>query len=259
MKKLELHYDRKKFWENYWKEFQVDQEEFKDLEMYPIAMSLKYCRPNDRILECGFGAGRVVRHLHKFGFNVEGIENDRSIVDLVKTTDPRLKVEFGDICKMNYPAGTFDVALCFGVIGGLNEKTDPALHELTRVVKPGGYIVVSVMLDNWARRLQKLLNQFSKEPLEFYAWMNSPSDWAHYFSIQNLKVIDRAEIISRYNVYYWTRWLRSAFSNTNLSDARIQDDQYKLNFVGLCFWFLHKFFLRQQLAAGMTFTLQKPL
>lgn len=71
MEALYLKYNETKFWENYWEEFQVDYEEFTDLNIYPIDITLNNIQKSDRILECGFGGGRVIRHLHKNGFNIE--------------------------------------------------------------------------------------------------------------------------------------------------------------------------------------------
>jgi hypothetical protein len=42
MKKLELGYDRVKFWEDYWLEHGIDRDQFLDLDKYPIRMSLRH-------------------------------------------------------------------------------------------------------------------------------------------------------------------------------------------------------------------------
>ena len=67
MKKLGLAYDRQKSWAEYWKLHRIDQQQMHDLDIYPIRMTLRHLRAGQRIVECGFGAGRVIRHLNKHG------------------------------------------------------------------------------------------------------------------------------------------------------------------------------------------------
>jgi len=254
MRALYLRYNRKKFWEDYWKEFGVDMEEFIDLNMYPIEMTLKYVKKTDKILECGFGGGRVIRHLSKYGYDVEGIEYDSKIVEELKKVDNSLKIYQGDILNLAFEDNRFDATLCFGVIGGLYDKMARAIQELQRVTKNNGIIIISVMLDNIARTIQKILNSlFNKnQKKEFYAWMDTEEGWNNYFKSFGLQIIDSKEIISRYNIYYWAKFLRSS-QKSNLKLARVKEDAYKLNPIGEIFWLIHKYVLKKQLAAGITF------
>ncbi|QWG14876.1 class I SAM-dependent methyltransferase [Bradyrhizobium sediminis] len=255
MKKLELAYDRTNFWEDYWREHGIDYDEFRDLDMYPIRMTLRYVRPGQEILECGCGAGRVVRHLTKHNYNIVGLEYDGRIVNELKTCSPQLKIIEGDAADMPFDENSFDVSLCFGTVGTLHGKMAAAVQELRRVTRPGGKIVLSVMLDNSARRLQKLLNRITTrgEP-EFYAWMDSEQGWRAYFESFGFSVIDSEPMVSRYNVYYWTPMLRAG-EKTNLTLARVDDSAYRLNFLGRIFWQLHSTILRRSLAAATTFAM----
>ncbi len=255
MKPLYIRYHREKFWDDYWREFKVDRDEFIDLKMYPIGPALRQVTKGQRILECGFGAGRVLRHLAKHGHEIYGLEYSRSIVEQLKDVDPKLQVMAGDIRSMPFADGTFDLALCFGVIGGLEAAFEPALMELRRVVKPGGVIVASVMKDNFARKAHKFLSRFSSAPWNFYAWTDSTEGWRNYFSSKGFQVIDAEEMVKRYNLYYWTTFLRGR-RKTNLELARINDAEYSLNPAGELLWFLHRTVLRSPLSAGVTYALK---
>jgi SAM-dependent methyltransferase len=255
MKKLELGYDRVKFWEDYWLEHGVDHDQFLDLDMYPIRMTLRHVSPRQKILECGCGAGRVVRHLSKHGYDVVGLDYDRRILSQLKANDRTLKILAGDASCLSFADDSFDVTLCFGTIGTLHGKTAASLLELRRVTRRGGKLVLSVMLDNSARRLQKALNRLTSSRVpEFYAWMDSESGWRAHFESFGLEVIDSDPMVSRYNLYYWTPLLRPR-EKTDLTSARVEDSAYKLNFLGKFLWFIHKRFARRSLAAAMTFAL----
>ena len=255
MRKQLLVYNPQRFWGDYWKRHSVDREEFVDLDIYPIELTLKHIRKTDHILECGFGAGRVVRHLAKCGYRVRGVEYDAAIVDQVRRVDPSLNLQQGDICNLPYFDGSFDVTLCYGVVGGLEAKTGAALMELKRVTRAGGIILVSVMLDNTARFAQRILNRWHRGERRFYAWMDSPDGWENYFNSLDLHSVERKAVVSRYNVFYWAPIFRSR-EPSDLTLARVKDDEYKLNALGRIAWFLHRKLLRTTLAGGMIFALR---
>lgn len=253
MKKLELAYDRAKFWQDYWREHGIDHAEFHDLGMYPIAMTLRYVRSDHAILECGCGAGRVVRHLHSRGFDIVGLEYDAKIVGDLKQCDPELRLVEGDASRMPFSDNSFDVSLCYGTIGTMHTGMASALMELRRVTRPGGTVVLSVMLHNLARFMQKAINRVTTaKPREFYAWTDSERGWTAYLESFGLRVIDTEPMVSRYNIFYWAPLLRTR-GKTDLTLARVDDAQFKLNPAGRAVWLLHRTVLRRQLAAAITF------
>lgn len=259
MKELILKYDREKFWKEYWERCCVDPSRFKDLSIYPIAPTLKNVKPNDSVLECGFGGGRVLQHLANEGcYDVFGLEYDESIVRRIKAMNPKLNVEYGDIAGMHYVDHSFDVVLCFGVIAGLQDKMARAVSELIRITKPGGTIVVSVMLNNTARRLHKFINSItSTENPNFYAWMDTVRGWNGYFRSFGLKTICCDPVVSRYSIYYWTPFLRSK-KGTDFNAARVDEKEYQLNMLGEIVWRCHKHIFQWSFAMAATFSLKVP-
>lgn len=255
MKALYLRYNREKFWENYWNEFSVDHDEFLDVGMYPIDLTLKYVRKDARILECGFGGGRVIRHLAKHGYQIEGIELNPVIVEQVKQADVSLKVTEGNILDLQFENNSFDVSLCFGVLGGLESGLATGLMELKRVTRPGGLLIVSVMLKNIGRFAQKLLDLFSIYDESFYAWMDTQEGWQNIFRAFDLGFVESRPMVSRYNIYYWTKFLRPS-GKTDLALARVKDSAYRLNPLGKIMWFLHKKLLQKELAGAVNFVLR---
>lgn len=257
MKPLYIKYNKDRFWKDYWLKFDLDREQFINLNMYPIDITLCYVRKEDKILECGFGAGRVIRHLHKHGYTVEGIEYDAGIVEKLKTLDKTLNIAQADINKLPFPDSYFDSVLCFGVIGGLEDKMESAVRELRRVAKVSGTIIVSVMLDNVARLAHRIsCDLMSKDDnAQFYAWMDSEAGWKRYFEFFGFKIIDAKPVVLKYNLYHWTKFLRSS-ENVDLALSRVDDNELKFNILGKILWFLHRNFFKKQFASGITYVLR---
>lgn len=236
MRSLYLRYDREAFWRNYWAEVQVDPPLFKDLDIYPIHPTLKHLKKDDAILECGFGGGRVVRHLVNTGFsNVVGAEYDVAAALRLNAVQS-LNLCAGDVCRLPFRSATFDAVMAFGVLGGLQGVISDALEELVRVTRRGGLVIASFMLGNLARTLQLVLNRMApgnaRFPLEFYAWTDSVEGWTAYLRRFGLKVIDRSLMVSRYNFYYWTPFLRARGATFDHALARVSDREFRLNSLG---------------------------
>lgn len=224
--------------------------------MYPIGITLRHIDKKDRILEAGFGGGRVIRHLARHGFDVEGIERDSGIVDALMKVDPGLKISRGDILDLNFPDDHFDGALCFGVVGNQQHDIKKAVAELRRVTKKDGTIILSVALDNLARLCQRLMLNFKRgENREFYAWVDTKKGWEGYFKSLGFRIIGSEPVVLRYNLYYWVHFLR-AKKKPDLRLTRVRDEEFKFNWLGEALWRLHRSWLKNQLASGITFVLK---
>src|SRR5881398_1589472 len=118
------------------------------------ALLERYVRPRHRILEVGAGPGRFTELLHGLGSRV--VVADLSARQLELNREAARGRGFGssveawhqlDICDL----GIFEVASFDGVVafGGpfsyVFERRDTALVECVRVLRPGGYLLLSVM------------------------------------------------------------------------------------------------------------------
>ncbi len=108
------------------------------------------------ILDAGGGPGRYTLELAKRGYEVVLLDATQANIDFARRMVKRYgirtnvrDVTHGSIVDLSrYADGTFDAALCSG--GPLSHILDPlergqAIGELTRVVKPGAPLFVSVM------------------------------------------------------------------------------------------------------------------
>jgi SAM-dependent methyltransferase len=101
-----------------------------------------------RILEAGCGAGLMTLELAHRGYMVEAIDSSEAMVEralqgaIESGLGDRVRVFRGDINSLAFEDDTFALVLAMGVIPWL-DSPDPAVREMARVVKPGGYVIAS--------------------------------------------------------------------------------------------------------------------
>ena len=98
------------------------------------------------ILDAGCGEGVLVEMFRKKGFQIEGIDlNYESEI-----------VRRGSVLEMPYQNASFDAVLFLDVFEHLNYADQPkALAEISRVLRPGGKLIVSVPnLAHWNSRFR---------------------------------------------------------------------------------------------------------
>jgi tellurite methyltransferase len=103
-----------------------------------------------RVLDLGFGVGRHAIHLAKEGFQIDGI--DASANGLVfaqewaALEEVALSLTTGDMSRLPYDTGEFDAILTWNVIyHGTMDVVQQTIDELTRCLKPRGYLVCSLI------------------------------------------------------------------------------------------------------------------
>jgi ubiquinone/menaquinone biosynthesis C-methylase UbiE len=115
-----------------------------------------------RILEIGCGAGVTAVALARRGYLVEAVD---SVVDMLKTTrryadgagmGSSILASLGDAHRLAFADNAFGLVLAIGVLPYLHSPQQ-ALAEMARVLKPGGFLLVTVgnrsrlthILDPW--------------------------------------------------------------------------------------------------------------
>lgn len=97
--------------------------------------------PNARVLDAGCGSGRNMVELARLG-EVTGVELSPASVAVARERGVGEVLE-GTVEDLPFPDDSFDFAVCLDVIEHLDEDR-PTLRELRRVVRPGGWLLVTV-------------------------------------------------------------------------------------------------------------------
>lgn len=100
---------------------------------------------DSKIIDVGCGNGRNMMYLIKNECShVEGCDVSDEFVSIC--TSKSLKVQQENILHLSYADNTFDNVICVAVIHHLStvEHRLQAIRELTRIVKPGGTILIQV-------------------------------------------------------------------------------------------------------------------
>ena len=102
-----------------------------------------------RILDVGCGPGELLLSLLVKGYDAVGIDISAGMVDEAARTIrhngfPDFSgASVGDIEKLSFDDGEFDVVVASGVIEYQKDDRD-ALSEMKRVLRPGGYLILNV-------------------------------------------------------------------------------------------------------------------
>jgi ubiquinone/menaquinone biosynthesis C-methylase UbiE len=117
----------------------------------PLFIDFAGLAVGDRVLDVGCGTGSLTFALAKHAnvASIEAIDYERQFVDAARerNADPRINIQRGDACQLEFSDGQFDRALSMLV---LHFVTDPerAVFEMRRVVRPGG-VVAATVWDNF--------------------------------------------------------------------------------------------------------------
>ena len=91
-----------KYWENRWSKIRADNP-IQNEKIYPIKFANMIVKDkNQKILEAGCGAGRVLRYYHEKNFQIVGIEFIKSIIKTLKEVDNSLDVRYGNILNLDF-------------------------------------------------------------------------------------------------------------------------------------------------------------
>lgn len=137
-----------KNWETFWSRYQKEAEAPVLEDEFPI----ESIRPAERILEIGFGSGRVLRYFLKRGYRVFGVDLVPGAVKVMrdlhgKETPELLKrVCLSRCSELSFSTASFGTVICLGILEHFESKKEisRALRELKRVMRPDALAVVSL-------------------------------------------------------------------------------------------------------------------
>ncbi|GIK84582.1 MAG: hypothetical protein BroJett026_00630 [Betaproteobacteria bacterium] len=117
--------------------------------------------PGSRWLDVGCGAGTYSAWLAEAGAEVTGLDYSLVTLRKARTRLPAsIRLCAGDATRLPFADGTFDGALCFGVLQAVS-ASDGVVREIARVLKPGATLWIDALngtalharTREWRRRL----------------------------------------------------------------------------------------------------------
>jgi SAM-dependent methyltransferase len=99
-----------------------------------------------KVLDFGSGCGRVLRHWHASkNVKVYGTDYNASLVEWCRSNLAFASFGVNRLSPpLDYPDGEFDLVYAFSVFTHLTEELQAAwMAELRRVIKPGGYLLLT--------------------------------------------------------------------------------------------------------------------
>jgi SAM-dependent methyltransferase len=100
-------------------------------------------KPGSRVLDVASGTGIVARRAAAHAGSVVGVDINEQMLEVARARDPSIEWIEGDAADLPLPDDSVDCVLCQQ---GLQFFLDPraALHEMRRVLVPGGRLALSV-------------------------------------------------------------------------------------------------------------------
>lgn len=141
-------------WTRWWEHVNNPTDKIaQNLEQSEVWMQMEpYLRGRGRILEAGCGLGQWVRFFSMKDFEAVGLDNCTDAIEIARNSFPQSNFILGDVCRMSFPDDYFDAVVSYGVLEHFEEGAEEPLHEHMRVLKPGGYLIVTVPYHNrWSR------------------------------------------------------------------------------------------------------------
>lgn len=105
-----------------------------------------------RILDIGAGTGRYCVPLSQEGYQVSALEYVKYNLGILKSKGSAVEAYQGDARRLKrFQDNTFDVSLLFGPMYHLYTEEDKlqALMEAKRVTRPGGYVLVAYLMNEY--------------------------------------------------------------------------------------------------------------
>lgn len=172
------------YWEDLWQRM-ITRDAITRGDRFVTMETRRHLDPGARIIDAGCGIGATVYGLVRAGYDAEGIDFAENTLGRIKELVPELKVRQADVRDLPYKDNSLDGVWSLGVIEHFYDGFDPLIREKHRVLRPGGYLFLTVPVMSPLKALKVSLgltppyNQASRE--KFFQFGLRPS-----FIIENI-------------------------------------------------------------------------
>lgn len=117
-----------------------------------------------KVLEAGCGTGLILQRIAQIAQEAHGIDISEGMLTLAK--EKGLNVQQASVTKIPFEDDYFDVVCSFKVLAHVKDIKD-AIAEMSRVIKPGGILVLEFYNTYSLRYLIKQIKQPTKTSIKF--------------------------------------------------------------------------------------------
>lgn len=110
---------------------------------------LKHMKAGQRALDVGCGTGPMVQFICEHGLHYSGVDVAKGMLDSIEKQFGRspcwknMDLRIGTSEKIPYESNSFDYYIGMGLLEYLDDM-EPSLKEMERVLKPGGYAILTM-------------------------------------------------------------------------------------------------------------------
>ena len=151
------------YWDNHWN-LENLASIIKSTKNHQVISILKKHLPNEKglILEAGCGTGVVVHAMKYQGYSSVGIDFAKNTIKKIKESVSEIDVRFGDVRKLPFKDQEIACYISLGVIEHFWEGYDSIIKEAHRVLKRGGYAIISFPYMSPLRKIKTFLSLYPK-------------------------------------------------------------------------------------------------
>ncbi|MFZ6036515.1 MAG: methyltransferase domain-containing protein [Patescibacteria group bacterium] len=121
-----------------------------------------YVKTGNQILDIGCGNGRLAGFFEQKKINYTGVDNSAALIDIAKQAHPAATFLVSEATQLLFSDGQFDVVCSIATLHHIpsRELRAKAIREAVRVLKPGGYLLITEW-NLWHPQWWKLLAHYS--------------------------------------------------------------------------------------------------